>query len=244
VSESHKQRTRLDEPRRPAWRDPDPAEVGQQQAAVAGSVLTADVDGDEVALQPRTGGVPDFSVLARGMADDLRQKRVVVPVVVHLAEIRCKYAGGLVADLAGETPLTRMARADVKDFVRQVASLDSLPLHQHAAKYTVHVGGDLLGAACALFAHREVDDIRQEARVDEQLAVLEIGSLDDQPRVSFWMKRRLPDSRPEPVPEGVLSALPAFPVLVEVVIPQRPHDPSADPVRLAGEAMDEVEDFL
>ena len=58
------------------------------------------------------------------------------------------------------------------------------------------------------------------------------------------MQRRLPDFRPEPVPEGVLSALTAFAVHVEIVVAQRPHDPSTEPVRLTGEAMDEVEDLL
>ena len=66
----------------------------------------------------------------------------------------------------------------------------------------------------------------------------------DQPGMSLRVQRRLPDFRPEPVPEGVLSALTAFPVHVEIVVAQRPHDPSTEPVRLTGEAMDELEDLL
>src|SRR4030095_14020130 len=40
-----------------------------------------------------------------------------------------------------------------------------------------------------------------------------------------------------------LSALTAFLVLIEIVVAQGPHDPSPEPVRLAGNAMDEVEDL-
>jgi hypothetical protein len=61
--------------------------------------------------------------------------------------------------------------------------------------------------------------------------------------VSFRVQRRLPDCRPESVPEGVLSTLAAFPVLVEIVVAQRPHDPSAEPMRLTRKATDEVEDL-
>jgi hypothetical protein len=40
--------------------------------------------------------------------------------------------------------------------------------------------------------------------MDEQLAVLEVGSLDEQPGVSVRVQRGVPDFRPESVPEGVL----------------------------------------
>src|SRR5205814_2191343 len=109
------------------------------------------------------------------MADDLRQERVVVPIVVQLAKVGRENAGGLVPDLARQTSLPRMARPDVEDLVRQVASGDPLSFHERAAKYMVHVGGDLLGAARALFAHRDVDDVRKEACVDEQLAIAKVG---------------------------------------------------------------------
>ena len=59
------------------------------------------------------------------------------------------------------------------------------------------------------------------------------AALHDQPGVSLGVQRRLPDFRPESVPEGVLSALTAFPVHVEIVVAQRPHDPSPEPVRLS-----------
>ena len=167
-----------------------------------------------------------------------------VPVVVHLAKVGRENAGGLVPDLARQTSLPRMARTDAEDLVRQVASRDPLSFHERAAKHLVHVGGDLLGSARALFAHRDVDDVRKDACMDEQLAVVEVGSLHDQPGVSLRVQRRLPDFRPESVPEGLLSALTAFPVHVEIVVAQRPHDPSPEPVRLTGEAMDEVEDLL
>src|SRR5688572_17161779 len=74
--------------------------------------------------------------------------------------------------------------------------------------------------------------------------MLEVGSLHDQPGVPLGVQRRLPDLRPESVPDGVLSALSAFPVQVEIVVAERPHDPSPAPVRLTGETMDEVEDLL
>ena len=122
MSEPHEQRPHFDEPRGSAWRDRHPAEIGQEEAAVAGPVLPADVDRDVVALEPRARGVPDLAVLARGMADDLRQELVVVPVVVHLAKVGRENAGGLVPDLARQTSLPRMARTDVEDLVRQVAS--------------------------------------------------------------------------------------------------------------------------
>jgi len=41
------------------------------------------------------------------------------------------------------------------------------------------------------------------------------------------------------VPEGLLSPLTTFPVNVEIVVAERPHDPSSEPVRLGGEAMDQ-----
>ena len=69
--------------------------------------------------------------------------------------------------------------------------------------------------------------------MDEQLAVVEIGGLHEQPGMSLGVQRRLPDFRPESVPEGVLSTLTAFSVHVEIVVAQRPHDPSPEPVRLS-----------
>ena len=80
--------------------------------------------------------------------------------------------------------------------------------------------------------------------MDEQLAVVEIRRTHDQSGVSLGVQRRLPDFRPESVPEGLLSALTAFPVHVEIVVAQRPHDPPSEPVRLSGEAVDEVEHLL
>jgi hypothetical protein len=116
-----------------------------------------------------------------------------------------------------------------------------LSLHERAAKHFVHVGGNLLGSARALFAHRDVDDVRKDASVDEQLGVVEIRRCHDQPGVSLGVQRRLPDFRPESVPEGILSALTPFPVRVEIVVAQCPHDPPPEPVRLSGQAVDEVE---
>src|SRR6184192_1732390 len=98
-------------------------------------MLPADIDRDVVALEPRARGVSDFAVLARGMADNLREERVVVPVMIHLAKVGRENPGGFVPDLARQTPLTRMARADVEDLVRQVASSDPLSFHEHATKH-------------------------------------------------------------------------------------------------------------
>ena len=86
VSELHKQRTYLNEPGGSAGRDGHPTEIGQEQPAVTGSVLPANVDRDVIALQPRGRGVPDFAVLARGMPDDLRQQGVMVCPDAGLAE--------------------------------------------------------------------------------------------------------------------------------------------------------------
>ena len=188
LSDRDEQRRHLDEPRGSARRDRHPAEIGQEEPTVAGPVLPADVDRDVVALEPRAGGVPNLAVLARGMADDLRQERIVVPVVVHLPEVRRKNTSGLVPDLAWQTSLLRMARPDVENLMRQVASRDSLPLDEHAAKHVVHVRRDRLGSACALFAHREIDDVRQDASVDEELAVIEIRRGHDQPGVSLGVQ--------------------------------------------------------
>ena len=70
------------------------------------------------------------------------------------------------------------------------------------------------------------------------------AALHDQPGVSLGVQRGLSDLRPESVPERLLSALTAFPVHVEIVVAQRPHDPAPEPVRLLGEAVDEVEHLL
>ncbi len=242
--ECHEQRPQFDKPRGSARRDRDPAEVGQEEASVAGPVLPADVDRDVVSSEPRAGGIPDLAILAGGMTDDLRQQRVVVPVVVHLAEVGRENASGLVADFTRQTSLPRMAGPDSENLMRQIASGDPLSLHERAAEHLVHVGDDLLGGARALFAHRRVDDVRKDASMDEQLVMVEIRRAYDQARVSLGVQHRLPDCRPESVPEGVLSALTALPVHVEIVVAERPHDPPSQAVRLSGEAVDEVERLL
>ena len=81
-------------------------------------------------------------------------------------------------------------------------------------------------------------------RMHEQLAVFEIRGLHRQARMSFRVQRCLPDRRPQAIAEGVLAALATFPIDVQIVVAQRPHDPPAEPVRLRGEAMDEVEHLL
>src|SRR5438552_3088757 len=51
----------------------------------------------------------------------------------------------LVVDVdLSKVEVPRMARTDAEDLVRQVASPDPLFVHERAAKYLVHVGGDLL----------------------------------------------------------------------------------------------------
>ena len=55
------ERRHLDEPRWPAGSDRHPAEIGQEETAVPGPVLSAHVDGDVVACEPRARGVSDLS---------------------------------------------------------------------------------------------------------------------------------------------------------------------------------------
>src|SRR5438874_3149562 len=98
-------------------------------------MLPADVNRDVVPSQPGARGVTDLTVLAGGVADDLGQELVVVSVVVHLAEVRREDAGGLVADLARQPSLPRVARTSVENLVRQVASRDPVPVHERAAKH-------------------------------------------------------------------------------------------------------------
>ena len=121
---------------------------------------------------------------------------------------------------------------------------DSLPFDERPAKHIVHVGSHCLRVARSTLAHRELDDVGKDPCVHEQLAVFEVRRLHRQARMSLRVQRGLPDRRPQPIAEGVLAALATFPIDVQIVVAQRPDDPPAEPVRLRGEAMDEVEHLL
>ena len=118
MSKPDEQRPYFDQARGSARRDGHPAEIGEEKSSVAGPMLPADIDRDVVALEPRARRVPNFAVLARGMADDLREERVMVPIVFHLAKVGRENPGGLIPSLTRQTSLTRVARPDVEDLVR------------------------------------------------------------------------------------------------------------------------------
>src|SRR5262249_19021775 len=158
----------------------------------------------------------------------------------HLAKVGRENAGWLVPDLPWQTSFPRMARTDAENLMRQLASRDPFSFYERAAKHLVHVGGDLLGSPRALFAHRGVDNVRKDTPVNEQLPVVEIHSADDQAGMLLRVQRGLPDFWPQSVPGGILSALTAFAVYVEIVVAERPHDLSSERVRLSSEAVDEV----
>src|SRR4030095_10334681 len=109
MSKPHEQRPYFDQARGSARRDGHPAEIGEEQSAIAGPMLPADIDRDVVALEPRARGVSDLAVLAGGMADHLGKERVVVPVMIHLAKVGRENPGGLIPSLTRQTSLTRMA---------------------------------------------------------------------------------------------------------------------------------------
>jgi hypothetical protein len=208
------ERRHLDQPRRSARCDGDPPKIGQEEAAIAPPVLTAHIDRDVFAFEPRTRRVPDLSAEARGVTDDLRQQIRMVAVVIHLAKIGCEHAGRFVPDLTGHAPLPRVTGPNVKDLMRQIARADPLALHQRPAKHIVHPGCDGLSVAGVTVTHGKVDDVRQNPAVHEHLSVCEVRRLDAESWMSLGVDCRLSDQGPQPVAERVLAPLPALAIQI------------------------------
>jgi hypothetical protein len=130
------------------------------------------------------------------MPNDLRQQLPVITVVVHLAKVGCEHTRRLVPDLAWHASLTCVTRPDVEDFVRQIASADSLSFDERPAKHAVHIARHGLGVRRAALTHCERDDVGQDTAVYEQLAVFEVRRLHGQTRISIGVEGGLPNGRP------------------------------------------------
>jgi hypothetical protein len=148
-------------------------------------LLPPDVDSRCSPVGPRARGVTDLAVLARRMTDDLGQERLVVPVVVHLAKIGRENASGLVPDLAGRrrsrawlVPMRKISCGRSRALIRSRST---------STRKTRRLRRTAIASAprAPCRGSREIDTFREDAAVDEQLAVVEIGSLHDQPGVSL-----------------------------------------------------------
>ena len=65
----------------------------------------------------------------------------------------------------------------MEDLMGQIPRHDPLSFDERPAKYLIHVGSNRLGVAPAALAHCQVDDVGKDASMHEQLALVEVRSL-------------------------------------------------------------------